>query len=156
MQFQSLDTSLSPEQEFLNFPEGPSTILPVTPAVSKVTIPASRYPPLPPIHSPGAVESSGTHVSSTEQSDQKDAQHLTTKTILIGQTTDERTTTVLQEGGDKKILNQGEGIYISREVKTRFEDQSAENYGKGEADMRNRRKEEQYADKKNKALTFEL
>lgn len=88
MQFQGMETSLSPDQDFPFIQERSSTVFPVTPAASKLTIPASRFALLPPIE-PDADEDGETP-------------HTTIKTFA--QTTAAETIPTSQEKGVERLL----------------------------------------------------
>lgn len=106
MQFQGMEASFSSDQDFPFIQERSSTVFPVTPADSKLTIPASRFALLPPIE-PDADEDG-------------DTQHTTIKTFA--QTTTAETIPTSQEKGAERLsLSRDEVMDRSKELRARFD-----------------------------------
>lgn len=106
MQFQGMETSFSPDQDFPFSQERSSTVFPVTPAASKLTIPASRFALLPPIE-PDANEDGETP-------------HTVIKTFA--QTTAAETIPTSQEKGAERLsLSCDEAMDRSKELRARFD-----------------------------------
>ncbi|KAM7442987.1 Leucine rich repeat-containing protein 63 [Porites harrisoni] len=106
MQFQGMETSFSPDQDFPFIQERSSTVFPVTPAASKLTIPASRFALLPPIE--------------PDTDEDGETPHTAIKTF--GQTTAAETIPTSQEKGAERLsLSRDEAMDRSKELRARFD-----------------------------------
>ena len=119
MQFQGMEVFQSPDQELTMIPERASTVFPVTPAASKLTIPASRYAPLPPIESEHVADGDrDALVFSGRYDHQQHMQNIPVRTI--GQVTMAEMVLSPRAKGKEKLLMQNEEAYGTREFRTRF------------------------------------
>lgn len=106
MQFQGMETSFSPDQDFPFIQERSSTVFPVTPAASKLTIPASRFALLPPIE--------------PDTDEDGETPHTAIKTF--GQTTAADTIPTSQEKRAERLsLSRDEAMDRSKELRARFD-----------------------------------
>lgn len=162
MQFQGMDTFLSPDQEVAFIQERSSTVFPVTPATSKLTMPASRYAPLPPIDSEHAADGDRDAVVSSRRDDHRHVQYVPVRTI--GQvTTAEMVSSPQAKGGEKAGL-QSEEIHGSKDLRTRFVSLQDHTLGGGKDDdtLTKDRKGDRLMSEKQKTvlnertLTFEM
>ena len=120
MQFQGMDTSLSPDQEVAFIQERSSTVFPVTPAASKLVMPVSRYAPLPPIDTERAADDDKDAVVSSRRDDHHHVQYEHVPVKTIGQvTTVEMVSSLRAKYGEKAGL-QSEEIHGSKDLRTRF------------------------------------
>jgi len=143
MQFQGMDTSLSPDQEVAFVQERSSTVFPVTPAVSKLTMPVSRYAPLPPIEGDEpAADGDRNAVLSSGRDDHRHVQYEYVPVRTIGQvTTAEMVSSPRAKYGEKLGL-QSEEIRGSKDLRTRFVSVQDDTLGGGKDDdtlMRDRK-----------------
>lgn len=118
MQFQGMDISPSPDQELAHFPDRSSTVFPITPAASKLTLPASRFAPLPPIETEHFCSSHKDALMSLERDEHQHAhlQHLPVKTF--GQATGGESTAASRGVGQgRTLVPQDEGVYKSKELR---------------------------------------
>ena len=120
MQFQGMDTSLSLDREEAFFQEQSSTVFPVTPAASKLTLPISRYAPLPPIDNERAADGDR---DAEVSSGRDDHQHVYSEYVpvrTVGEaTTAEMVSSPRAKHGEKVGL-QSEEIRGSKDLRTRF------------------------------------
>ena len=106
MQFQGMETSFSPDQDFPFIQERSSTVFPVTPAASKLTIPASRFALLPPIE--------------PDTDEDGETPHTAIKTFA--QTTAADTIPTSQEKRAERLsLSRDEAMDRSKELRARFD-----------------------------------
>ncbi len=118
MQFQGMDISLLPDQEE-DFLQGrSSTAFPATPAVSKLTIPVSRYAPLPPIDSEYVADGDRDALLSSGRDDQRHVQYPPVKTI--GQVTTAEVVYSPRAKGGEKVAIESEEMIGSKDLRTRF------------------------------------
>ncbi|XP_022790288.1 leucine-rich repeat-containing protein 63-like [Stylophora pistillata] len=119
MQFQGMEIFHTSDQELGLIQERASTVFPVSPAPSKLTIPASRYVPLPPIETEHVTDSNRDAVVSSRKDDhQKNLQGIPVQTI--GEVTMAELVSSPQEKDEKKVAIQTEEGYGTKELKTRF------------------------------------
>ena len=116
MQFQGMDTSLSPDQEVAFIQERSSTVFPVTPAASKLTMAVSRYAPLPPIDAEHAVDGDRDAVVSSKRDDHLHVQYEYVPVRTIGQVT----TAEMVSSPQARVGLQREEIRGSKDLRTRF------------------------------------
>lgn len=120
MQFQGMDTSLSPDQEVAFIQERSSTVFPVTPAASKLTMPVSRYALLPPIDTEHASDGDRDAVVSSRRDDHQHVQYEYVPVRTIGQvTTAEMVSSPRAKYGEKVGL-QSDEMHGSKDLRTRF------------------------------------
>ena len=120
MQFQGMDISLSSDQEVDFIQERSSTVFPVTPAASKLTMPVSRYAPLPPIDAGHAADGDRGAVVSSRRDDHWHVQYENVPVRTIGQaTTAEMVSSPHAKHGEKAGL-QSEEIHGSKDLRARF------------------------------------
>ena len=120
MQFQGMDILPSPDQELTYITDRSATVFPVTPAASKLTLPASRFAPLPPIETEHVPTGDRDALMSSERDHHRDPQYVPIKTF--GATTEAETTTASREiGQEKPVVSQNEGTYRSKELRARFD-----------------------------------
>lgn len=120
MQFQGMDTSLSLDQEEAFFQERSSTVCPVTPAASKLTLPISRYAPLPPIDNEHAADGDRDAEVSSGRDDYRHVQSEYVPVRTVGEaTTAEMVSSPRAKHGEKVGL-QSEEIHGSKDLRTRF------------------------------------
>lgn len=118
MQFQEMDISLLPDQEE-DFLQGrSSTVFPATPAASKLTMPASRYAPLPPIDSEHVADGDREALVSSGRDDQRHLQYAPVRTI--GQVTMAEMVSSPRAKGAEKVVLQSEEMLGSKDLRTRF------------------------------------
>lgn len=119
MQFQGMEIFHTSDQELGLIQERASTVFPVSPAASKLTIPASRYVPLPPIETEHVTDSNRDAVVSSRKDDhQKNLQGIPVQTI--GEVTMAELVSSPREKDEKKVAIQTEEGYGTKELKTRF------------------------------------
>ncbi|KAL9965787.1 hypothetical protein ACROYT_G029634 [Oculina patagonica] len=118
MQFQGMDISLLPDQED-DFLQGrSSTVFPATPAVSKLTMPVSRYAPLPPIDSEHVADGDRDALMSSERDDQRHVQYPSVRTF--GQVTTAEVVYSPRATGGEKVAFESEEMLGSKNLRTRF------------------------------------
>lgn len=120
MQFQGMDTSLSPDQEVAFIHERSSTVFPVTPAATELAVIVPRYALLPPIDTERAANGDRDTVVSSRRDDHHHVQYQYVPARTIGQvTTAEMLSSPRAKDGEKVGL-QGEEIHGSKDLRTRF------------------------------------
>ena len=120
MQFQGMDIFPSPDQDLTYISDRSATVFPVSPAASKLTLPASRFAPLPPIETEHVSTGDRDALMSSERDDPRHPQQLPIKTF--GETTEAETTTISREmGQERPVVSQVEGMYRSKELRARFD-----------------------------------
>lgn len=120
MQFQGMDTSLSPDQEEAFIQERSSTVFPVTPAASKLTMPVSRYAPLPPIDTERAADGDRDTVVPSRRVNHHHVQYEYVPVKTIGQVTTAEMVSSPQVKYGEKVGLQSEEIHGSKDLRTRF------------------------------------
>ena len=120
MQFQGMDTSLSPDQEVAFIQERSSTVFPVTPAASKLAMPVSRYAPLPPIDPERAADGDKDAVVSSRRDDHHHVQYEHVPVRTIGQVTTAEMVSSPRAKYGVKVGFQSEEINGSKDLRTRF------------------------------------
>lgn len=113
MQFQGMDIPPSPDQDLAYTQDHSSTVVPVTPAASKLTIPASRFAVLPPIETENVADAHKDALVSSERDELRQAQHIPMRTF--GQPTAAETIpTPREKGVEKTVVPQSERMYRTR------------------------------------------
>jgi len=120
MQFQEMDTSLSLDQEEASFQERSSTFCPVTPAASKLTLPISRYAPLPPIDNELAADGDRDAEVSTGRDDHQHVQSEYVPVRTVGEATTAEMVSSHRANRGEKVGLQSEEIHRSKDLRTRF------------------------------------
>ena len=159
MQFQGMDTSLSPDQEVAFIQERSSTVFPVTPAASKLAMPVSRYAPLPPIDTERAVDGDKDAAVSSRRDDHHHVQYEHVPVRTIGQVTTAEMVSSPRAKYGEKVGFQSEEISGSKDLRTRFVSvQDHTSGGEKDDDTRDRKDEteKQKKKKKEKTLTLEM
>lgn len=151
MQFQGMEISLSPDQEVAFIQERSSTVFPVTPAVSKLTIPASRYAPLPPIDSEH-VDGDWDVLVSSRRDDQKHVQY-EFPVRTTGQVTVAEMVSLPQVQGAEKVTLPSDEKRGSKDLRTRFV--SVQDQSGNEEDTSARDKKGDLASEKQKTVANE-
>lgn len=118
MQFQGMDSPLSPDQEVAFIQERSSTVFPATPTASKWTMPASTYAALPPIDTQHAADGDKDVLESSIRDDQRHLQYAPVKTI--GEVTTTEMVTSPQVRGGEKVALKSEEMLGSKDLKPRF------------------------------------
>ena len=120
MRFQGMEISLSPDQELAYIQDRSSTVFPVTPAASKLTIPTSRFAPLPPIEAELVVNEDEHALKSPEKDDHGHMQYIPVKPF--GQTTAAETMlSSWEKGVDKTVVSQSEETSRTKDLRARFD-----------------------------------
>ena len=130
MQFQGMDIPFSPDQELAYIQDRSSTVFPVTPAASKLTLPASRFAPLPPIEADHVDNGDRDALVSPRRDEHRHFEHVPLRTF--GQTTAAEATPTSQEKGEEKpvIPDSSERMYRSKDLRARFEPDQISGGGK--------------------------
>lgn len=115
-----MDTSLSLDQEEASFQERSSTFCPVTPAASKLTLPISRYAPLPPIDNELAADGDRDAEVSTGRDDHQHVQSEYVPVRTVGEATTAEMVSSHRANRGEKVGLQSEEIHRSKDLRTRF------------------------------------
>ena len=159
MQFQGMDTSLSPDQEVAFIQERSSTVFPVTPAASKLAMPVSRYAPLPPIDTERAADGDKDAAVSSRRDDHHHVQYEHVPVRTIGQVTTAEMVSSPQAKYGEKVGFQSKEISGSKDLRTRFVSvQDHTSGGEKDDDTRDRKDEteKQKTVLNEKTLTLEM